>query len=550
MSFSTIAFETPLTPINNAGIFTPSSYSTRRFHDHSPIAETYCFKTPLGRRPNPSTPVPSRKRGSTHRKENEPYGDALPSLDEAEPPSKKRKTIGDKLDSVFLAIKKEKLTFGEFIYLASRHKDENNQPLQRSQTHAASVSSFLQGKTSHTPSMIVDCWYQSVDGRASVSGSMPLFATSPVYTKIKPARAGLTAFAAQIVERELVREAREVVKPTSGLHATSKKRGSQRIEWADIGASTVSRVAEIYQNVQTLTWHLMNKIAGKDDVYEEGTGVVRAIKRRRPTEIVSTSLAISIQKTLPSLKVCTHTLSSLNFTRNNEARLLPLARGLLYFSFSAPADLMAYESRIGDMPAYSTIYNSLKGLAAHEAIITAAHASDAQKWGFLQFDNVQNYTRQRDQRIGRVNKMNIGIAATYCEFEDVDLNAADLDDKIRRVAENRRADLTVEQLLAMIDQKHLDTVLELHWLRVLTDTLPELSKWQSHISVLFHEKAAKLRLPVKPTKVHPLASSGKNETVTTELKDGLFDFLGQMGPPKIAKDSLQRGIRVQWSCRK
>jgi len=75
--------------------------------------------------------------------------------------------------------------------------------------------------------MIVDCWYQSADGRASASGSIPPFATSPVYTEIKPARAGLSAFAAQIVESELVREAREVVKPKSGLHATSKKRGSQ-----------------------------------------------------------------------------------------------------------------------------------------------------------------------------------------------------------------------------------------------------------------------------------------------------------------------------------
>ena len=237
--------------------------------------------------------------------------------------------------------------------------------------------------------MIVDCWYQSADGRASASGSIPLFATSPVYTEIKPARAGLSAFAAQIVESELVREAREVVKPKSGLHATSKKRGSQRIEWVDIGASTVSQVAGIYKDVQSLTWHFMNKIAGKDD-FEDGSGVVRAMKQRRPTEMVSLQPHyVYSDKILPSLKVCTHALSSLNFTRNNEARLLPLARGLLYFSFSAPADLMAYASRIGDMPAYSTIYNTLKGLAAHEATITAAHGSDAQKWGFLQFDNVQ-----------------------------------------------------------------------------------------------------------------------------------------------------------------
>ena len=55
--------------------------------------------------------------------------------------------------------------------------------------------------------MIAECWYQSADGsadgQASASGSTPMFATSPVYTEIKPARAGLTASAIQIVEKEL-----------------------------------------------------------------------------------------------------------------------------------------------------------------------------------------------------------------------------------------------------------------------------------------------------------------------------------------------------------
>ena len=286
MSFNSFNIEAPpVTPSNKPGFPT----SPCGFFIHSTLdSDPFSFKTPL-RTSMASTPIPSHSRCSNLKRgkdsENEPLTDLLPSLNR---PYKKRKTTQDKLESIFLAIKKEKLTFGEFIYLASRHKDENNQPVQRSQAHATSISSFLQGKTIHTPSMIVECWYQSADGRASASGSIPMFATSPVYTKIKSARAGLTAFAAQIVERELVRElreAREVVKPSSGLHATSKKRGSQRIEWVDIGTSTVSRVAEIYKDIQSLTWHLMNKIAGKDD-FEEGSGAVRAIKKRRPTEMV------------------------------------------------------------------------------------------------------------------------------------------------------------------------------------------------------------------------------------------------------------------------
>ena len=80
------------------------------------------------------------------------------------------------------------------------------------------------------------------------------------------------------------------------------------------------------------------------------------------------------------------------------------------------------------------------------------------------------------------------IIATYCEFRDINLTAADINDKIRRVAESQRGNLTVETLLAMMDQRHLDTVSELHRLRVLTNSSLKLSKW--HISMLFREKAA------------------------------------------------------------
>jgi len=214
MSFNSFNLEAPpVTPSNNMNksVFpTPSPCTTSNFLTYSALdSDTFCFMTPL-RISTASIPNPSHSQGSKRRKENEPLSDQLPSLNRP---------------------------FAEFIYLVSRHKDENNQP-----------------------SMIVECWYQSADGRASASGSIPMFATSPVYTEIKPARAGLTAFAAQIVERELVREAREVVKPSSGLHATSKKRGSQRLEWVDIGTLTVRRVEEIYKDIQSLTTTNIRKL--------------------------------------------------------------------------------------------------------------------------------------------------------------------------------------------------------------------------------------------------------------------------------------------------
>jgi hypothetical protein len=243
-----------------------------------------------------------------------------------------------------------------------------------------------------------------------------------------------------------------------------------------------------------------------------------------------------------ALKVCTHVISTLNFTRNNKARLLPLVRGLLYFAFSAPADLVAYGSRIGEMPAYSTIYKALKGLSTHAAAVTMTHARDPTKGGFLQIDNVQYYKNQRDIRIGRVNQMIIGIAATYAEMDGIDISAFDLEDKRRRLAERGRLNATVETFQKMLDQEHIETVSVLHWLRVLTLYVPELSKWKEHISMLFRTRAAKIPLPGQATVVHPLATSGKNETVTTELKDALLDFFSQMGQKQ--GDYLRRLILV------
>ncbi|KAF9522014.1 hypothetical protein CPB83DRAFT_900017 [Crepidotus variabilis] len=42
-------------------------------------------------------------------------------------------------------------------------------------------------------------------------------------------------------------------------------------------------------------------------------------------------------------------------------------------------------------------------------------------------------------------------------------------------------------------------------------------------------KTSRLQLPVKPTKVHPLSASGKNKTITAELKDALLNIRPQQG---------------------
>lgn len=141
-------------------------------------------------------------------------------------------------------------------------------------------------------------------------------------------------------------------------------------------------------------------------------------------------------------------------------------------------------------------------------------------------------------RIGRESQMNVGMAATVAEVLDYDANAFNLDDKLAHVAQNKRKDLTVDSLAAMVDYDHLNTVGSLHFLRTLVHYVPHLHKYKPDVAKLFREDGAKLRVPVRRTVVHPLGTVGKSETATVELRDGIEDFLEQMGvteasPPRL-----------------
>lgn len=193
------------------------------------------------------------------------------------------------------------------------------------------------------------------------------------------------------------------------------------------------------------------------------------------------------------------------------------------------------------MQSYSTTYNTLGGLADQEAAATKATGRDLSKWGIIRLDNVQNYLLQRDMRIGREHTMNIGIAATYIEANHFIPSAADIDDKRRRITANRRRDVKVSHLIDWIDQEHIETIGVLQWLQTLVRYVPELVEYKKHVSMLYRTRAAKQRLPVHASRVHPLATSGRNETVSTELKDALLDFLEQTGQ---TRENYQQRLHV------
>ncbi|KAH9911496.1 uncharacterized protein B0H18DRAFT_1062212 [Fomitopsis serialis] len=157
---------------------------------------------------------------------------------------------------------------------------------------------------------------------------------------------------------------------------------------------------------------------------------------------------------------------------------------------SAPIDLIHYNSRLGIMPSYNTLYGYLEKFADEDAKAVRDHGSDPETAGTIWLDNVQNYSSPGDAQFGRQSQLISGLAATYVEGVDYEVSAFDLTEKHRLLEENKRKDLTVDELLWFIDWKHREEVGSFHFLRVLVEHIPELAQYTTKVSDLFRTRGA------------------------------------------------------------
>jgi hypothetical protein len=80
---------------------------------------------------------------------------------------------------------------------------------------------------------------------------------------------------------------------------------------------------------------------------------------------------------------------------------------------SAPVNIIAYESRIGTMAAYATIWRFVGDLAEEEAGRVITLSQNHLIAGPIHFDNTQTHMVQQDPRIGHKNKMTLRLGATW-----------------------------------------------------------------------------------------------------------------------------------------
>jgi hypothetical protein len=155
----------------------------------------------------------------------------------------------EKLQAVFSAISGiAKWNLPEFLYHAFRYQDKSGKPVHQTTEHTAIVSQFLQGRTKYTPAMVLNAWFHGPDGSVSKDSKASdlMYSTAVPFTEIQPVRPAMTSFAVQVVRQQVVKEAEDVIKLTSGPHTSVKDKSNPKVmNWTDIGAGTTSQVAKI-----------------------------------------------------------------------------------------------------------------------------------------------------------------------------------------------------------------------------------------------------------------------------------------------------------------
>ena len=234
-------------------------------------------------------------------------------------------------------------------------------------------------------------------------------------------------------------------------------------------------------------------------------------------------------------QVATQVLCQINYAHNRNAKRLQVFNGILFLVNGATQTVLDYSSRMCITPSYNNIFDTLEKLSEDEAQKVKAIGRDCERGLDVTFDNVQVYAKQWEMRIGRESVMKVGMAGTAVELMGFDQQVVDLGKRRQLISEGRpkKMGLMVDDLLALPNRAHNRTVGALHWLQVLTTYVPQLEPYKSYVRTMFRtEPPASMRLDkngVRRTIVHPLATSAKNETSSTDLRDGLVDFLEQIG---------------------
>ncbi|KAJ7680071.1 hypothetical protein B0H17DRAFT_1232529 [Mycena rosella] len=484
----------PSTPVQFTIQTTPASFSTAPSAISTPAAQSSSAHFPI-----PTTPISSTPAASTQPKLRRP-----------------KQNQWQKVDSIVHLITKEFRSLGAFLEVLFHVRDVSASD-PRTASHKQQVTAFLDGESNIGMAHIIDLIYRHPQGRPPSSGTeSDLYFAPPDVAKprdIKFAHPALSTWALQLVGPELRRQIGNLTQndpddPEDITRLRASTNGLAKLirsaTWDDLGRVSIPWMAATYKRrtragCRTFYWLCFGtKVArlnrngtdwaqGRTDVGDlfwigfwfwdwktsgEGEswfcfvlfcfGAPEERFRRTECWIAQDHIRWSEPRT--------HT---------KQGSVADIWSFNPTFACKAHVDEKRIMSRFGFTVHDSTARACLDSLTDSSLAKLRESVAEGIKNGTMRWqivlDNVQQYCRQRDHRIGRQDVLKIGTAATAILLEDCAPGAFDLQDHLERVMRQERRELTTEFLFEDIDWPYIQDLMALHWVRILVNFIPQLA---------------------------------------------------------------------------
>ncbi|KAJ7867127.1 hypothetical protein B0H13DRAFT_2236750 [Mycena leptocephala] len=408
-------------------------------------------------------------------------------------------------------------------------------PDPRTTRHVRAVAAFLGGESNVTMATIINLIYnhrQSRPSKDALDFSLD-FAPPDVASPrdINHARPAISTWALQTVVPELRRQIwvltqNDPADPTDTTQLRASTNGRAKnirlATWDAFGRVSIPVIGATYKRRAPALWYAT-----------EGMGAptingVTVLRKRRPHNAVQVGV-----------------ISCLALSRNRYASgylALPLA--VWQFACKTHVDEKRIFSRFGftvhDTTARACLDSlTVSSLAKLRDSVAEGIANGTMYWQLV-LDNVQQYCRQRDHRLGRQDVLKVGTAATAILLEDCAPGAFNLQDHLDRVMKQERRDMDIDSLYESIDWVYIHELTALVWVRILVHFIPQLAHLRKELAALFTSAAmTKHRLPKgRITVMQPVGTNGEHSTETQGMFRALLDFFGQLGLDEKAFENL------------
>ncbi|KAJ7939198.1 hypothetical protein B0H13DRAFT_2300950 [Mycena leptocephala] len=388
---------------------------------------------------------------------------------------KPQRTEWQKADDILATITKDFRSLGYFLEVLFYNRI-SGVPDPRMPRHVRAVAAFLGGESNVTMATIINLIYnhrQSRPPKDSPENSLhfsPTDVASPL--DINHARPALSTWALQTVGPELRRQ-------VGGLKMIHP------ILWIQLNCGLpLTAGPKMYGSPLGILLGRSAFLAWQGSINGGLEPCVIVLRKRRPHNAVQVGA-----------------ISCLTLSRNRYASgylALPLA--VWQFACKTHVDEKRVFSRFGFTVHDTTARACLDSLtdtsmAKLRASVAEGIANGTMCWQLV-LDNVQQYCRQRDHRLGRQDVLKVGTAATAILLEDCAPGAFDLQDHLDRVMQQERRQLNIDSLYTAIDRPYIHELTALHWVRILVYFIPQLAYLRQDVTAAFNSaQMTKHRLP-------------------------------------------------------